>query len=114
MFYGHTFIEARCVGMAPSATRYYRKGHFCDRFFAKFNDTESVYDREPERSRVNTPTALQLALEILMLAICMCIYAPYAPIVNDLGFNGCNPDINREQGRSMAPKTRVYLHYTHC
>ena len=38
----------------PSASRYYRKGHFCDQFFAKFTDTECAYDREPERSRIAT------------------------------------------------------------
>ena len=42
VFYGHNFIKVRCVGMASSATRYYCKGHFCDQFFTKFNDTESV------------------------------------------------------------------------
>ena len=33
-----------CVGsgMASSASRYYRKGHFCDQFFTKLNDTECV------------------------------------------------------------------------
>ena len=38
--------------MASSASRYYRKGHLCDQFFTKFNDTECVYDREPEWSPV--------------------------------------------------------------
>ena len=54
MLYGHHFIKVRCVGsgMASWARPYYRKGHFCDQFFTKFNDTEYVYDREPERSRV--------------------------------------------------------------
>ena len=37
---------------ASSASRYYCSGHFCDQFFTKFNDTECVYDREPERSQV--------------------------------------------------------------
>ena len=40
------------VGMSSSASRYYSKGHFCNQFFTKFNDTECVYDREPERIRV--------------------------------------------------------------
>ena len=42
VFYGHNVIELRCVGMASSATRYYRKGQFCDQFFTKLNDTEFV------------------------------------------------------------------------
>ena len=46
------FIDVRCVGMVTSASRYCHKGHFCDQFFTKFNDTEFVYDREPERRRV--------------------------------------------------------------
>ena len=56
VFYGHHFIEVCHVGsgMASSASRYYRKGHFCDQFFINFNDTECVYDREPERSRVSS------------------------------------------------------------
>ena len=40
------------VGMASSASCYYSKGHFCDQFLTKFNDTECVYDRELERSCV--------------------------------------------------------------
>ena len=38
----------RCVGgrMASSASR-------CDQFFTKLNDTECVYNMEPERSRTN-------------------------------------------------------------
>ena len=54
VFFGHHFIEVRCVGsgIASSTSRYYHKGHFCNQFFPKFNDTECVYDREPERSRV--------------------------------------------------------------
>ena len=34
VFYGHNVIQVRCVGsaMASSASRYYRKGHFCDQF----------------------------------------------------------------------------------
>ena len=48
MFYGHNFIEVRRVGsgMASSASRYYRKGHFCDQFFAKFNHAECAYDSQ--------------------------------------------------------------------
>ena len=48
VFYGHNFIEERepirCggSGIATSANRHYRKGHFCDQFFTKFNDTECV------------------------------------------------------------------------
>ena len=54
VFYGHSCIAVRCVGsgMAYSASLYYHKGHFCDQLFTQFNDTECVYDREPERSRV--------------------------------------------------------------
>ena len=46
----------RCVGsgIASSGSHCYRKGHFCDQFFTKFHDTDCVYDREPERSRVTS------------------------------------------------------------
>ena len=56
VFYGQNFIEVCRVGsgIASSASRYYRNGHFCDQFFINFNDTECVYDREPERSRVSS------------------------------------------------------------
>ena len=38
-----------CVGSgtASSASRYYRRGNVCDQFFAKFNDTKWVHNREP-------------------------------------------------------------------
>ena len=39
-------------GISSAASRYYCKGHFCDQFFTKFDGTEYVYDRDPERSRV--------------------------------------------------------------
>ena len=52
LFYGHNCIEIR-NGLFGEPLLYYRKGHFCNQFFTKFNDTECiVYDREPERSRV--------------------------------------------------------------
>ena len=54
MFYGHNYIELYCVGMASSASRCYRKGQFCDQQFTKFNDTECLYDREPERGPVTS------------------------------------------------------------
>ena len=53
VLYGHNFIEVRCHGsrMASLASRYYRKGHFCDQCFTTFTDhTECVYDREAEAS----------------------------------------------------------------
>ena len=41
VLYGYNFIEGHCVGsrMASSASSSYRKGHFCDQFFTKFNST---------------------------------------------------------------------------
>ena len=53
VFYGPNFTEEpeplRCVGggMASSASRY-------DQFFTKLNDTECVYNNEPERSWVTS------------------------------------------------------------
>ena len=39
VFYGHHYIEVRCVGsgMASSESRYYRKGDFCDQFSSVMN-----------------------------------------------------------------------------
>ena len=60
MFYGHNYIEEpeplRCFGsgMASSASRYYRKGNFCDQFVTKFNDTVCMYNREPKQAASNT------------------------------------------------------------
>ena len=40
--------------MTCSASHYYCKGHSCEQLFTKFNDTEWVYNREPERRRVTS------------------------------------------------------------
>ena len=44
VFYGHHFIEVRCFGSgkASSTGRYHPKGHFCEQFVTKFNDTECM------------------------------------------------------------------------
>ena len=54
VFNGRNCIEVCSVGsgISSAAIRYYCKGHFCDQFFTKFDDTEYVYARKPERSRV--------------------------------------------------------------
>ena len=45
-------VYSYCVKIS-SATRYCRKGHFCDQFFTKFNDTTvCMIDKELERSLV--------------------------------------------------------------
>ena len=45
MFNGCNCIEVCNVvsGISSAASRYYCKGHFCDQFFTKFDDTEYVY-----------------------------------------------------------------------
>ena len=45
-----------CVGngTASSVSRYYRKGNVCDHFFATYNDTEWVHNREPQRSQITS------------------------------------------------------------
>ena len=59
VFNGRNFIEVCSVGsgISSAASRYYCRGHFCDQFFTKFDDTEYVEyvnDRDPERSQFPT------------------------------------------------------------
>ena len=45
VFNGRNCIEVCSVrsGISSAASRYYCKGHFCDQFFTKFDETEYVY-----------------------------------------------------------------------
>ena len=45
MFNGHNCVEVCSVGsgISSAASCYYCKGHFCDQFLTKFDDTEYVY-----------------------------------------------------------------------
>ena len=54
MFNGRNCIEVCSVGSRISfaASRYYCKGHLCDQFFMKFDDTEYVY-----QCMIGTPSA---------------------------------------------------------